>query len=100
MNQIGRDRDPDPRRVSAERLVEHDPPGQRVASYRCGCKLTLAPGEQPPDTCPGERCNGKLEGVVITDGGRVVENDHECIAETDPIQEVDRCRLCGRVIDK
>lgn len=100
INQIGRDPDPDPRKVTAERLTDHDPPSQRIAEYDCGCQFPLSPSEQPSDTCPKPGCSGELEGVVIADGGRIVEDDHDCIAATDQLSDLERCRLCGRVIDE
>lgn len=72
---------PNPRKVAAEDVAGIDARPGRVARYRDGCELTLDPGEDAPDTCPGEGCDAALEGVVLPDGGDVTVRSRTTIVE-------------------
>ncbi|WP_227132293.1 hypothetical protein [Halorubellus salinus] len=61
--------DPNPRKVAAEEVADLDVRAGRVARYRDGCELSLEPGEDAPDTCPGEGCDAGLSGILVPDGG-------------------------------
>ena len=80
---------PDPRKVTAEEIADVDVRTGRVARYRDGCELTLAPGEDAPDTCPGEGCDAALEGVLVPDGGAIdVRSERALVEETERLAGV------------
>lgn len=100
-----RNYEPDPRKVLAEEVAEVDVRSGRVARYRDGCELSLAPGEDAPESCPGEGCHAGLEGVVVPDGGTAQQHRRNTraggeglppAAEDSDTVELLTCIACGR----
>ncbi|WP_227134628.1 hypothetical protein [Halorubellus salinus] len=55
---------------------------------------TITPTTNHTDTTAIER----VRNPVQTDGGRVIDDEHECTARIDQQTDTERCQLCGALL--
>ncbi|WP_323677549.1 hypothetical protein [Halorubellus sp. PRR65] len=56
---------------------------------------TITPTPEPHTPSPEIE---RTRGPVRADGGRVVDDDHDCVPETNQTTDQERCQLCGQLI--
>ncbi|WP_323677632.1 hypothetical protein [Halorubellus sp. PRR65] len=62
-----------------------------------GDTITPTPDSQTPTTAT---MHEGVRNQPWADGGRVVDDDHECLPATDQTTDQLRCRLCGQLLDQ